>query len=86
MALKKQFEISPGLVAADAYIVVTNVSVVKSEPSGITVNVYATQATTDTAIKVLCYAFEYQPDDGNVYAQAYAHIKTLPEFAGAVDC
>ena len=32
------------------------------------------------------YAFPFEIEGSNVIAQAYAHIKTLPEFFGAVDC
>jgi len=31
--------------------------------------------------------FAFTPTlDSNFIAQAYAHLKTLPEFAGAIDC
>jgi hypothetical protein len=32
--------------------------------------------------------FEFEPtmDGGNFIAQAYEHLKTLPEFTGAIDC
>ncbi len=32
------------------------------------------------------HQFEPTMDGGNFIAQAYNHLKTLPEFAGAVDC
>lgn len=32
------------------------------------------------------YAFVPSMNGGNFIAQAYAHLKTLPEFAGATDC
>jgi len=32
------------------------------------------------------FAFTPSMDAGNFFAQAYAHLKTLPEFAGAVNC
>lgn len=32
------------------------------------------------------YNFAPSMDGGNFIAQAYTHLKTLPEFAGAVDC
>jgi hypothetical protein len=32
-------------------------------------------------------SYEFVPDlNSNFIAQAYSHLKTLPEFAGAVDC
>lgn len=38
--------------------------------------------------KLLEKSFVFTPsmDAGNFIAQAYAHLKTLPEFAGAIDC
>jgi hypothetical protein len=32
------------------------------------------------------FAFDPLSQEANVFASGYAHIKTLPEFAGAVDC
>lgn len=32
------------------------------------------------------FSFEVKLDGGNFIAQAYDHLKTLPEFEGAVDC
>lgn len=32
------------------------------------------------------FTFAPSMDAGNFIAQAYAHLKTLPEFAGAIDC
>lgn len=50
----------------------------------------AMSATKDNADGELVEGFQIQfvPDlDGpNFIAQAYAHFKTLPEFAGATDC
>lgn len=86
MALKKQYEVSPGLVASEAYICVNNVNIVRGEPAGATVHVYGNSDTSLDPLRVLCYGFEYRLDAGNPIAQAYEHLKTLPEFADAVDC
>jgi hypothetical protein len=32
------------------------------------------------------YVFDVDLNGGNFVQQAYEHLKTLPEFAGAVDC
>jgi hypothetical protein len=37
-------------------------------------------------VKKFSYSFVPNIDGGNFIAQAYAHLKTLPEFAGAADC
>jgi hypothetical protein len=86
MALKKSFEVSPGLMAQDAYFRVSNVSIVRGEPAGATVQVFASEDHTQKPVQVRCYGFEYSLDGANPIKQAYAHLKTLPEFAGATDC
>jgi hypothetical protein len=85
MALKKSFEISKGLVASDAYIRVECVSIVHGQQSGATVHVYVNDQAKEP-VKVLCYGFQHSHEAGSAVAQAYNHIKTLPEFAGAIDC
>jgi hypothetical protein len=37
-------------------------------------------------VKIVGYWFEPKLDGKNFIAQAYDHLKTLPEFAGATDC
>jgi hypothetical protein len=58
----------------------------------LTVNASKEKATTDVGFifeksqKVRTYSFVPVMNGGNFIAQAYEHLKTLPEFAGAVDC
>jgi hypothetical protein len=85
MALKKSFEVTSGLVAQDAYVRVQNVSIVHGEQAGATIHVYVNDQAKEP-VKVLCYGFQHSHNNGSAVAQAYNHIKTLPEFAGAVDC
>ncbi len=86
MALQKSFEVSKGLVASSAYIHVECVTVVRKEKSGATVHVYASAESTEEPVQVRCYDFDYNPEGENAVKQAYEHLKTLPEFEGAVDC
>lgn len=37
-------------------------------------------------IKAICFEFKPDLEGGNFIEQAYKHLKTLPEFDGAVDC
>jgi hypothetical protein len=41
---------------------------------------------TDKFIVFKEYDFEPNMNESNFIKQAYAHLKTLPEFAGATDC
>ena len=86
MALKKSFQTAEGLTAPEAYYRIENITLVKNEMAGIAVNVFASSENTKTPIQVRCYSFEYRFDGNNAIAQAYMHLKTLPEFAGAIDC
>ena len=45
-----------------------------------------TDETTGDQLMRKEYHFAPSMNDGNFIAQAYAHLKTLPEFAGAADC
>jgi hypothetical protein len=44
--------------------------------------------TSGSKRNLVSKTYNFQPDLGgaNFLAQAYAHLKTLPEFSGAVDC
>jgi hypothetical protein len=81
MALKKSFE-HCGVNVNNGYLKVSEFS---GSKSGIGFAVaYKVDAEHD-AIKV--ERFNFVPTmDTNFIAQAYAHLKTLPEFAGATDC
>lgn len=67
-------------VVLNAYIKVEEVKASKSEALAF---VSMTDGTKRIAKTVL---FEPTMDGGNFIAQAYEHLKTLPEFEGATDC
>ena len=81
MAIKQTFQYC-GISIKDGYLKVTEFS---GSKSGIGFAVaYKVNAEHD-AIKV--ERFNFVPTmDTNFIAQAYEHLKTLPEFAGARDC
>jgi hypothetical protein len=65
-----------------AYIKVENVYGDKTQ---LTANV-SFKGETQSFIKQYQIPASVAPDSANFIAQAYAYLKTLPDFAGAIDC
>jgi hypothetical protein len=87
MALKKQTSIEVrlvGQVQIDAYVQIAHVAGTKNE---ITANAVFRKDNADGEIfQAGAYTFKPNMNNGNFIKQAYEHLKTLPEFAGAADC
>jgi hypothetical protein len=83
MALTNNINHSNGLSAPRSYIKVLSVEVTKQNGTAV-VAFYAEQ--NKEAFQNKSYAFAYDLDEKNPIAQAYNHLKTLPEFSGAIDC
>jgi len=88
MALKKSIietreGFSGQLTAADAYWRVFNVAGNKDKVSA-TVGAYVTK--DGQVLTTRQYEFQPNMDGANFIKQAYEHLKSLPEFAGAEDC
>ena len=87
MAFRKQESIEvriAGLVQVSCYIRVAHVTGTKNE---ITANAVFHKDNGDGEMfKAGAYTFTPSMDGGNFIKQAYGHLKTLPEFAGATDC
>ena len=83
MALKQNTETQYGFVVSDAYIRVETANVSKDKMT-FAVSLYANKEKPFFDAKV--FSCNYSIDGANPIAQAYAHLKTLPEFAGATDC
>lgn len=67
-------------VAVDAYIKVVEIASTKEKTA-------AKVVFSDSKLKIeKQYLFTPDMDGGNFIKQAYEYLKTLPEFAGAVDC
>lgn len=85
MALKKTVVTTHGFDAVDAYHRVEGVRLNGKTAMSFQVRTYkddsGVQAFADAA-----YDAAYSINGANPITQAYAHIKTLPEFAGAIDC
>jgi hypothetical protein len=85
MALKKTVTTEQGFEATDAYHRVEGVRLNGKASMSFQVRSYkddsGVQAFADTA-----YDAAYSINSANPIAQAYAHLKTLPDFANATDC
>lgn len=82
MAIKKTV-IKSGVTINDCYIKVSSIGGDKSKM----VFVVAFKATSETDhFASEQFLFTPKLDGENFIAQAYLHLKSLPEFAGAQDC
>ncbi len=87
MALKKQITLisnfEDAVVFTDAYIKVEKLDGNKNKIEA-TVLFYKKQ--NEKVVDSKFYSFAPILEGRNFIAQAYEHLKTLPEFAGATDC
>lgn len=87
MAIKKQITLKTNfnddVVFDNAYIKVASISGNKDLLSA-RVDFYKSQNAV--LLQSVDYAFVPNLGGANFIAQAYAHLKTLEDFAGAVDC
>lgn len=72
-----------GIQVADAYWKVASIS---GNKSLLEIVVTASASRGQVAFDSRSMTFAYNLDGANPIAQAYAHLKSLPEFAGATDC
>jgi hypothetical protein len=88
MALKKQHLSDIGVDLPEAYFKIASIAGSKLG-AVINVDVYANYiASTSNAKQIESMQFTFTPSlkKGDWDAQAYEHLKTLPEFASAVSC
>ena len=96
MALKKQIIVSgmaeisiDGLITSEQYQKNLGECYIKVETvNGNKETVLANVTMTNSDGIVRNYSCSFQPNmnGNNFIAQAYVYLKTLPEFAGAIDC
>lgn len=84
MALQLTITTNAGLTARDAYHRVEKVYFDNKENISFVLTSFKTLDFPSFQSKA--YACKYDIDSANPIAQAYEHLKTLPEFAGATDC
>lgn len=82
MALKKTWNFC-GIPVTDAYIKVRSVAGSKNE---ITCLIGYHVDPSEAEFMSTQHTFAPDMDGKNFIKQAYEHLKTLPEFAGATDC
>jgi hypothetical protein len=87
MALRKTFKIKDNfgieITFDDAYIKVIHIHGTKDLLNS-HVGIYVKKDEVQIDSRV--FEFQLALDGKNFIAQAYEHLKTLPEFAGAIDC
>jgi hypothetical protein len=84
MALKKTITTRQGIEVKDAYFRVVNVTL--NGKTGMQFAVAFSKNADSPAVESTAYNCAYSIAGQNPIAQAYEHLKTLPEFAGAQDC
>jgi len=83
MAISKNFETQHGITIQNAYVRVESINATKQQMT-FSVSFYANKEKPFFEAKVFSCAYEILGE--NPIKQAYEHLKTLPEFAGAIDC
>ena len=87
MALKKSISLKTNfgdtVVFPSAYIKVNNIIGDKNEMRA---DVMFLKEAGEMIVDNKSYFFSPNLNESNFIAQAYNHLKTLPEFAGATDC
>ena len=83
MALKCNITTQSGVTINEAYCRAIDFSVGKTQMS-FGIQVFADKEKSPVEVDRI--AAPYDLNGKNPYAQAYTHLKTLPGFAGAVDC
>lgn len=84
MAIKKTIDTIYGVTVVDAYIRVSDLRIINKVTLAFNVCAYAD--SSKSAIQEAQVQCGYDLNGANPLEQAYTHLKTLPEFAGAVDC
>lgn len=85
MALKKTINTQFGIEVQDAYHRIERVQIISKNSIFYHVCSYKDNSGLP-AFDENVFQSAYDMNGGNPIAQAYAHLKTLPEFADAVDC
>ena len=85
MALQKTVNTSYGFIAEHAYHKIDNIRIFNK--TSMTFNVKSLKSKDEkNAFDVSSFQCMYDIDGSNPIKQSYEYLKTLPEFAGAVDC
>lgn len=85
MALEKTFTTEHGIVVNNAYHKVENLIIRNKTQMEFNVKVFVSKEQS-LPFEMLAFSCWYSIEGVNPIKQAYEHLKTLPEFAGATDC
>ena len=85
MALKKTIQSNFDIEIPSAYHRVGRIQIVNKLEMTFAVNSFV-NVDANIPVETKTYNCAYALDGSNAIAQAYVHLKTLPEFVGAVDC
>jgi hypothetical protein len=85
MALKKTIITASGLTADNAYIRVENPKLVGKSAVEFEAACYVSD-NHPVSFYMTRHTGPYDMNGSNPFKQAYLHLKTLPQFADAVDC
>jgi hypothetical protein len=85
MAFKKTTTTTQGFTANNAYFRVEEVKLVNKNKIAFSIRGYKDNSGLP-AFEDCSLSCDYDIEGKNPIAQAYNHLKTLPEFAGATDC
>ena len=85
MALKKTITTASGLTADNAYIRVENPKLVGKSAVEFEAVCYVSDKHT-LAFDRTRHTGPYDMNGANPFEQAYTHLKSMPQFADAVDC
>jgi len=84
MTLTKDIVSQNGLAAPSSYIKIKRVAI--TDKTNAVCDIAFSLVKDATPYQIDSKSFEYSLDGDNAIRQAYKHLKTLPEFAGATDC
>jgi hypothetical protein len=84
MALKKTITTRQGIEIEDAYFRIVHVTL--NGKTGMQFVLAFSKDAQSPSVDSTAYDCAYNLTGENPIAQAYAHLKTLSEFSGAVDC
>lgn len=84
MALSKTVKTPQEFEASNAYHKVDSISIIGKNTLMFAVTSHKEKNSSN--FKNMSFTCNYDIDGSNPIKQAYAYLKTLPEFAGATDC
>jgi len=85
MALEKTVSTPHGFLSENSYHRVENIKIRNKNTMDFHVKSYKSKNDL-IPFNLMGFGCAYSIDGENPISQAYAHLKTLPEFAGAIDC